>query len=545
MGIGRWRNLILLCLSILALALLTVGGFLLKKGITGYILGVSSKSAEDIAALTADLEECEPEDEEILLNGNKAPFAKESGTLYIPQNADDNGYSGHLTCNGARLVFLDDDRFLDPAEAIKDAAEFDLYVIYPDRYSRVTAVFTGSPVIELNGLYDLGDETFGGYVEVTDPYLKGGDRFVSTACNFGVRGDISRGYPKKGYSLKLTDRTAPLLGMRDDDDWILNALYDDIGMVRNKTAYELWNEISASNSLPNDNTVPSFEYVDVIKDGEYLGVYGFFERLDNKTLGVYEDETIYKIIHYETEDNFEKTVEIAYPLPRTDADGNEIPWSDEDKRDMCLLLQKMCDEDPDDGVCLWDDAVIENAVDYNIFCMVLAAHDNLSKNSYYTVTKKEDGAFDFYEVPWDLNATFGIINEFYYSEDKITSSHEWSLAGRRLFLERPEEFTKLTLERWNYLRGNVLSEENVREIIDENLDHVEKTGAMKRNLKRWPRVQFTKTDKAYDELWNVEDLYDFVSGRFAFLDEFFKDPVLVSWEDEGSSDQQGLGSSDR
>lgn len=40
-----------------------------------------------------------------------------------------------------------------------------------------------------------------------------------------------------------------LLGLRDDDDWILNALYADNTQIRDQLCVDLWNEVGAKDQL--------------------------------------------------------------------------------------------------------------------------------------------------------------------------------------------------------------------------------------------------------------------------------------------------------
>ena len=45
-----------------------------------------------------------------------------------------------------------------------------------------------------------------------------------------LRGNFSRTLPKKPYRLEL-ETDAPLLGMPADDDWVLYAAYNDLGLL--------------------------------------------------------------------------------------------------------------------------------------------------------------------------------------------------------------------------------------------------------------------------------------------------------------------------
>ncbi len=51
-----------------------------------------------------------------------------------------------------------------------------------------------------------------------------------------TRGQSSQMFPKKSYALELADDTA-LLGLPEDDDWVLYAPYNDKTLMRNVVAY--------------------------------------------------------------------------------------------------------------------------------------------------------------------------------------------------------------------------------------------------------------------------------------------------------------------
>src|SRR5687768_944094 len=50
------------------------------------------------------------------------------------------------------------------------------------------------------------------------------------------RGQSSQQFPKKSYAVEL-GRDAALLGMPEDDDWVLYAPYNDKTLMRNVVAY--------------------------------------------------------------------------------------------------------------------------------------------------------------------------------------------------------------------------------------------------------------------------------------------------------------------
>ena len=74
-----------------------------------------------------------------------------------------------------------------------------------------------------------------------------------SSYNAHLRGNTSRMYPKNGYKLNLVKNTASgtvvnnkqaVFGMREDDDWILYAMYNDESKIRDRLCIDIWNEFS-------------------------------------------------------------------------------------------------------------------------------------------------------------------------------------------------------------------------------------------------------------------------------------------------------------
>jgi hypothetical protein len=91
-----------------------------------------------------------------------------------------------------------------------------------------------------------------------------------------IRGQSSQMFPMKSYSLELRDAAGKsvdksLFGMPKESDWVLYAPYTDKTLMRNVLAYGL----SASLGHWAARTV----MVEVMLNGNYVGVYVFMERI--------------------------------------------------------------------------------------------------------------------------------------------------------------------------------------------------------------------------------------------------------------------------
>ncbi len=91
-----------------------------------------------------------------------------------------------------------------------------------------------------------------------------------------IRGQSSQMFPMKSYSIELQDVNGnsvdkSLFGLPKESDWVLYAPYTDKTLMRNFLAYTMSREMGhwASNC----------RYVEVILNGEYIGIYVFMEKI--------------------------------------------------------------------------------------------------------------------------------------------------------------------------------------------------------------------------------------------------------------------------
>lgn len=101
---------------------------------------------------------------------------------------------------------------------------------------------------------------------------------VPYTVNIGIeiRGATSQTFPKKSYGFETWDTLGndidvSLLGLPEEEDWILYAPYSDKSLIRNVLIYDLSRAI--------DRYASRTEFVELTINGEYNGVYVFMEKL--------------------------------------------------------------------------------------------------------------------------------------------------------------------------------------------------------------------------------------------------------------------------
>lgn len=77
---------------------------------------------------------------------------------------------------------------------------------------------------------------------------------------------------KKPYNIKLPSASS-LLGMDSSKKWSLLAVHSEPTVFRHKIMHDLASEIGLQYS-------PHSEYIDLVINGEYFGIYQLIERVD-------------------------------------------------------------------------------------------------------------------------------------------------------------------------------------------------------------------------------------------------------------------------
>lgn len=95
-------------------------------------------------------------------------------------------------------------------------------------------------------------------------------------AGFELRGSSSQQFPKKSFGFETWDANGEdidvsLLGMPEESDWILNANYSDKTLMRNTLTYQLFQEMG--------HYATRYQYVEVVLNGNYHGVYIFSEKI--------------------------------------------------------------------------------------------------------------------------------------------------------------------------------------------------------------------------------------------------------------------------
>lgn len=371
---------------------------------------------------------------------------------------------------------------------------------------------------------------------------------LSCPCSFHVRGNFAASMDKKPWKVSLKNKNGEqlkesILGMRKDDDWILNPMYSDMSRVREKTAYQLWEKTSAV----TETYVPSsrLQYVELLFNGSYHGIYGLTEPLDGKQVGLSDGDLLYKIrqwpwefdylsLYSQREGEMEvengrggAAVRMTYPREWTEA----ADWGPmETFQQFCFKTRDLSTLE-EAGIGYDRDSVIQ----LSLFCSLIQAPDNTWKNSILIAKKVTDETdqngdsataglrYVLYRDTWDLNYTFGDhsvkpveMRQTEFSLDRVASfdtgydcTYDYST-----FRAADSSVKQRTLELWTLWRENGITPEYLCGLADTALEELRASGALSREMQRWPQDQ--------DPADAVENMKEWIRQRFAFLDRHYE-----------------------
>lgn len=439
----------------------------------------------------------------------------------------------------SRILVCSDEWLEDPGGAVSTGHPFEALLQSGENAAEFRIILTGLPAVCLEKTDPetiVRKEEHEGRIRYI-PLFSGTEDLIDTYsfCSFHVRGNVSSTLEKKPFKLTLTDKAGnkqkrKLADLREDDDWILNPLFTDSTRVREMTAYGLWDQVSAFSELPQASS--RMRYVEVFLDNAYQGIYGLMEPVDGRQLALTEGDLLYKIDRWdreypyldEYENNEGKTeiftdrgfpcVEIRYPT-RWDRTASWFPMQvfhtfSFRTKDLNTLSRAGLELDRD------------SLVSISLYCALTHAMDSTWKNSFLIAKAKEDGGYKLYRTIWDLNFVFGDVfvcapEDGYTSFDPGTAGSykptEDSTYDYEAYLSADPSLDDSLRQKWAVWRKGGINADSVCDAAEQNLSLLKDSGALDREMERWPQQK--KSEQAFDEM------EEWIRTRFAYLDRRF------------------------
>lgn len=380
-----------------------------------------------------------------------------------------------------------------------------------------TLYFTELPLVYIDPLETIEDEP---RVPATLEVQDNEGEIVSSAIGIEYKGGWTQTLAKKSYriefweDLERTDKkNVSLLDMRNDDDWNLEAMYNQPLRLRHMTGMDIWKDLHPlyyQDEEPDASNGPELRYVEVFVGGNYEGVFGLSERIDRKSLKLQKDSldsgqlfkaytwgasTFGNLPPYDNNMDIWGGYEQVYP--------DKIDW-----RDLYAWVQFVLESDEASFVEEWKNWMQqENTIDYFIFLNALKAKDNTGKNIY---TAKYNSTSPFFYVPLDQDGIFGM--DWNSNLDPNGGGILSNGLYNRLLDDCSEDgFSRSLMERWWALRADLLSHDNLMARVMNNHDELMRNGVYARESLAWTDYDYPTDGIAYIRSW-LED-------RLAYLDE--------------------------
>jgi hypothetical protein len=386
-----------------------------------------------------------------------------------------------------------------------------------------SAAFSGSDislvVIETNGGFSIPDEV---KIKAHMKIIDAGPGEWNTPLDAGnvydgnigieIRGSYSASLPQKPYGFETRDSlgnnlNVPLLGMPEENDWILLANYNDKSFVRNSLAGHIFRYMG--------HYAPRTNHCEVLVNGTYQGIYVLTEkikrdknRVDIATLYATEnsgDEVtggyIFKTDYYSSYDSWISNFHPANWPGKNVHFVYSYPGADEITEAQKAYIQSYVNsfeevlygggfKDSRTGYAAYID--VESFRDYFILSEVSRNVDAYKKSRFFYKDKESKGGKINSGPPWDYDWAWKDIWDCYMFSNTDGSGWAYEVNNCDVWPTPPVYMTRLLEDehfangikrRYVELRKSVLSDAAIFAYIDSVNHYL--AGAQQRHYATW------------------------------------------------------------
>ncbi len=494
-------------------------------------------SYEDIASGKYEDHELDIKDA-LRFNNCMVPYAIVENTFFISQDMNTENWNGYFSCNeGYEVYFHVDTMWEDKKQAIRSNHKFSILIVRGESYRTASLVVSGLPIVSLTETVEMEKPIHFVLLDTEESGCYEG------FCTSHLRGQTSTVYPKQGYKVELCDENrkevkASLLGLRMDDDWILNPMYTDSTKVREKLAYQVWSDIQENHK--GEDISSNITYVEFVSEHRYWGVYALMEPVDEKQLHLNETDLFFRktdLVVPEQTDFYVEDKREYIPGFRI-----KYPKLEEVVAEDWLPLQRYVDcfyfdiYENDVPIADWEALEslvdVENVIDYEIFLAVVSGEDNIFKNIDY-VMRYEGGNYVMHMVPWDLDGTFGNKGVGAGDDSKPAEAESMIVCREFVALYRVDnaKMEEAVRETWNKYRKTFLSTAYLQENVSSYMHKLTESGAMARDCAKWGEC---------NGVANTNVLTNYIEKHMESLDavfekeEWWRDNMILRREEQWS-----------
>lgn len=338
--------------------------------------------------------------------------------------------------------------------------------------------------------------------------------------NITIRGETSATYPKKGYRLEFSKKKA-LLGMRNDDDWQLFAMYDDITRMRLKLSFELWRSLLQINPIV---ILPKSEYVNLYLNGEYQGLYLLAENNDRKLFG-FDEAPEDPLLHNKSSLIFQAKYSSNFKKYEKEKWEQDYPNEDEGYFIMDEIMTNLTTfvnkSTPDLEFFNLETGIYSrfnkiNLIDFFLFNFFILHNDFWDKNYFILRNSTVIYPNNFSLLPWDFDGCFGQFRWTIYSasEDPESEIRERNYLYDRLLGNNT--FREDCKKRWFYIREKLWSVDFILDILSHIYEDIENILEIETTM--WEPEGAEKNSDVEDY---IDSLFQWIPERLEFCDSYF------------------------
>ena len=373
---------------------------------------------------------------DIYFGDEKLLYDSEANTFYYSLIQDDaTAYTPVVEVGEPSIVVvLYGDMISD--ESIANNSHIKLILMSGNNVSISDLICTSLPIMNitidqavvsgmgLDETYDiLTDAASSIYVYDNRSDFDGRSRSITSDAKIHRRGQTNSVFPSKSYRITLLEdknnldgnkNKENILGLRNDDDWILYSPYKDYEKIRNVFSMNLWYDSFAKDNEWSVTNATEYRYIELFMNNHYHGLYAICYPIDKKQVSLQDGETLFKKLdwtHSERDTSLTIQENGDAILP-----GYEIKSGDiSGYNDLLSLYVNMTYSTDGNVVRLSSD--MENAIDLWLYYKVSLAVDNVAaggaKNMFVSTKNSESGieGKKLLISPWDMDQSWRWVAE--------------------------------------------------------------------------------------------------------------------------------------
>lgn len=355
------------------------------------------------------------------------------------------------------------------------------------------------PIVKIEG--NIGYDYSSGTISV---YMPDEEDKVAMKANIKWRGGTTNSSDKhkRNYKIKF-EEDQQFFGLRNDNNWILDAGQADLFRVRNRIATEIWNDMAYkpyySNYEPEALSGVRGRMVELFLNDEYRGIYCLTENMDRKELKVkkidnngnirgclWKGKSYQGTLMYDCPSDYNNYSEVwqGFEVKYPDLnDTEETEWYT--LWNAINFVANSNDYDFSEHIADYFDIPV--LIDYFIFMDVLNVLDNDGKNMYWAVyDKNKDKKLTL--AVWDLDASVGQKWLEKYVSGASSAEYEKSVSMniyRRLIELNVDNFNNKIIERYHELRNSILTIDKITQRYIDYYTDMKQSGAAQREEELW------------------------------------------------------------